>query len=281
MKKHIIQKISSAFTFIGMLLITNPGSGQEIKTELSKVTPAQNNISYFTHDELEKKWSAFTDNKNWKLLEKTVAEKKFQRILNKEAAWGFSGVTTNDKGEKDSVLVCLFDFLNPANIKQGCSMLWAKVGKKTYKAYIVFPEGETKDINRKFDGTEEWYVDETKGTINKASSWGRTFKKCVQRGVSVPGVETELSNNRSKINIGNGSVTVSCPGICLAGALGCTTLAGGVATAIVLSGIVAAGTEGVGIPVLIAAGGIGGAMLFTCVGASCGACVLMCALGAL
>jgi hypothetical protein len=267
--------VTVAFLFSGFC------KGQEIKADLTtRVIPAQTNIDFFSHEELNKQWSEFSQNKNWKILEKAVAAKKFSRILNKEASWGFSGTTINDKGEKDSVLLCLFDFLNPANIKQGCSMLWAKVGRKTYKAYIIFPEGE-KDINKKFELTEEWYVDETKGTINKASSWGRTFKKCVQRGVEVPGVETELSNNRSKISIGGGTVTVSCPGICLAGAIACTALAGGVATSIVLAGIVAAGTEGVGIPVLIAAGGIGAAMLVTCVGASCVACVLMCALGAL
>jgi hypothetical protein len=263
------------------IAISNLVFGQTMKTELSQAIPAQANLNFFTHDELSKKWSEFTTNKNWAILQKDAASKKFSRILNKEASWGFTGTLLNDKGEKDSVLLCLFDFLNPANIKQGCSMLWAKVGKKAYKAYIIFPEGETKDVNRKFANSEEWFVDESTGKIVKAQSWGHTFTKCVQRGVSVPGIETELSNNRSRINIGGGSVTVSCPGICLAGALGCTTLASGVATAIILAGITAAGTEGVGIPVLVAAGGIGAAMLFTCVGASCGACVLMCALGSM
>lgn len=280
MKKQTIQSIQLTM-IIGSLFFASLVKGQELKTELSRIVPAQSNINFFTHDELNKKWAEFSGNRNWNILEKTVAAKKFSRIMNKEAAWGFSGTTINDKGEKVSVLLCLFDFLNPANIKQGCSMLWAKVGEKTYKAYIVFPEGETKDINRKFDLTEEWYVDEAKGTIVKANSWGKSFKKCVQRGVAAPGIETELSNNRSRIVIGGGSVTVSCPGICLAGAIACSALAGGVATAIILAGISAAGTSGVGIPVLIAAGGIGGAMLVTCVGASCVACVLMCALGAL
>ena len=280
MKKRSFQLIQLTL-IAGSLLLTSLAGAQDLKSELSQIVPAQGNINFFTPDELNKKWAEFTQNKNWQILEKTVAARKFNRILNKEAAWGFTGTTVNDKGEKVSILLCLFDFLNPANIKQGCSMLWAKVGTKSYKAYIVFPEGETKDVNRKFDLTEEWYVDEAKGTIVKASSWGRTFKKCVQRGVAAPGIETELSNNRSRIVIGGGSVTVSCPGICLAGAIGCTGLAAGVATSIILAGIVAAGTEGVGIPVLIAAGGIGGAMLATCVGTSCLACVLMCALGAL
>jgi hypothetical protein len=279
MKKQTFQLLQLALVMSTMIL-TNLVSGQELKTELAKIEPAQGGINFFTPDELNKKWTEFSANKNWQILEKTVAAKKFHRILNKEAAWGFTGTTINDKGEKVSTLVCLFDFLNPANAKQGCSMLWAKVGTKSYKAYIVFPEGE-KDVNRKFDLTEEWYVDEAKGTILKASSWGRTFKKCVQRGVAAPGIETELSNNRSRIVVGGGSVTVSCPGICLAGAIACSGLAAGVATSIILAGIAAAGTEGVGIPVLIAAGGIGGAMLATCVGTSCLACVLMCALGAL
>jgi len=279
MKKQTFQFLQLAL-IISTMILTNLVSGQELKTELAKIEPAQGSINFFTPDELNKKWTEFSANKNWQILEKTVAAKQFRRILNKEAAWGFTGTTINDKGEKVSTLVCLFDFLNPANTKQGCSMLWAKVGTKSYKAYIVFPEGE-KDVNRKFDLTEEWYVDEVKGTIQKASSWGRTFKKCVQRGVAAPGVETELSNNRSRIVVGGGSVTVSCPGICLAGAIACSGLAGGVATSIILAGIVAAGTEGVGIPVLIAAGGIGGAMLATCVGTSCLACVIICALGAL
>src|SRR5688572_19486694 len=156
MKKQTFQLIQLT-VIIGSLLMTSPVSGQELTTELAKTVPAQGNLNFFTPEELNKKWAEFSQNKSWQILEKTVAGKQFHRILNKEAAWGFTGTTINDKGEKVSTLLCLFDFLNPANTKQGCSMLWANVGTKTYKAYIVFPEGE-KDVNRKFDLTEEWYV---------------------------------------------------------------------------------------------------------------------------
>lgn len=62
-----------------------------------------------------------------------------------------------------------------------------------------------------------------------------------------------------------GSVTISCRGICLIGGIAFSGLTGGVTTSILLAGIVAAGTEGVEIPILIAAGRIGGAMLVICV----------------
>jgi hypothetical protein len=271
-----------------MLLITSSitlastSRGQDFKKALTEATtPSQNNINFFSPEELTKKWEEFMKDKSWITLAKDVASKKFHRILNKEASWGFNGTIINDKGEKVPAIFCAFDFLDTANIKQGCSMVWTKVGNKSYKSYLIFPSGETKDIERKFGMSEEWFVDEATGTIQKAHSWGKNFIKCVQRGVELPNIETELSKDRSRIKIGGGSVTVSCPGICVAGAIGCSTIAAGVATAIIISGIVAAGTEGIGLPVLIAAGGIGYAILVNCIGASCGACAIMCALGAM
>jgi hypothetical protein len=234
-------------------------------------------ISIFTPDEMNEMWKKFSSDKGWQVLQNEVSTKKFSRIANKEAAWGFKGTITDEKGNKSEVLFCAYDFINPKNTKQGCSMVWSKVGDKSYKAYLVFPEGVT-DLDKKFEASQEWYVDAS-AKIQKANSWGRCFRRCVQRGVPVPNVETELSKDRSRINVGNTSITVSCPGLCFASALTCSTLAAGTAIAIVGAGALTAGTGGITLPVLIAAGGFGAAVLFTCTATGCGSCIFLCALG--
>src|SRR5688572_7979708 len=125
MKKKLIPML---LFLVSQLMIGNLSFGQDIKTGLSEAIPSQSNITLFTPDELNKKWTEFTGNTNWQILQRSLSSRKFSRILNKEASWGFTGTVINDRGEKVSVLLCLFDFINPANIKQGCSMLWAKVG---------------------------------------------------------------------------------------------------------------------------------------------------------
>lgn len=277
-----MKSIKKVLLLVNSIIIITASRGQDVQKVLTEATtPSQSNIAFFTPEELTKKWAEFMKDKSWIALEKDVASKKFHRILNKEASWGFTGTIINDKNEKVPAIFCAFDFLDTANIKQGCSMIWTKVGTKSYKSYLIFPSGETKDFNRKFGMSEEWFVDESTATVQKAHSWGKNFLKCVQRGVELPNIETELSKDRSRIKIGGGTVTVSCPGICLTGAIGCSTIAAGVATTIIVAGIVAAGTEGIGLPVLIAAGGIGYAILVNCIGASCGACAILCALGAM
>lgn len=231
----------------------------------------------FEEKEMKQMWENFSNDKAWQVIAKEAESKGFKKITNKEASWGFEGEIKSPTGKTEKVLFCVFDFLNPKNIKQGCSMVWGKVGDQSYKAYLIFPEGVT-DPDKKFELSQEWYVD-ANNKVQKANSWGRCFRRCMQRGVTATGVETEIGNNRSRIVVGGSSYVVSCPGICLASALGCSGLAAGVAVAVIGAGIVAGGSGGVAIPVLVAAGGIGAGLLFTCVSAGCGTCTFMCALG--
>ncbi|MDJ1500267.1 hypothetical protein [Xanthocytophaga agilis] len=251
-----------------MLVLFNVGYAQNKIPE---------NITVFTPEEMNMMWKKFSSDKSWQVLQKEVDTKNFYRIANKEAAWGFKGTITDEKGVKSEVLFCVYDFLNPKNEKQGCSMVWSKVGEKSYKAYLVFPEGVT-DLDKKFEASEEWYVDAS-NKIQKANSWGKCFRKCVQRGVPVPGVETEIGKDKSKIKVGDATLTVSCPGLCFASALSCSTLAAGTAIAIIGAGVATASTGGITLPVLIAAGGFGAAVLFTCTATGCGSCIFLCALG--
>ncbi len=243
-----------------------------------KADPMPKDITIFTPDEMNEMWKQFSSDKGWQVLQNEVNSKKFFRIANKEAAWGFKGTITDEKGNKSDVLFCTYDFINPKNTKQGCSMVWSKVGDKSYKAYLVFPEGVT-DLDKKFEASQEWYVDKS-AKIQKANSWGRNFRRCVKRGQSVPGVEVELSGNRSRISVGETTFVTNCPGMCFASALACSGLALGAAVAIVGAAGLTAGTAGITMPVLVAAGGFGAAVLFSCTATGCGTCIFLCALGA-
>jgi hypothetical protein len=145
----------------------------------------------FNESELRELWTKFSTDADWQALTAETDKKGFVRILNKEASWGFRGTLTDSKGNKENVLFCAFDFVNAKDYKQGCSMIWQIVGERAYKAYVVFPPGET-DIDKRFANAQEWYAQN--GKVEKAHSWGTRFRACVQRGVPVPGVETELGS---------------------------------------------------------------------------------------
>ena len=253
-----------------LLLCSGRMLAQELKEKDFVFQP-----TIFTESEMKEMWTKFSNDEDWKALVAQTKEKGFTRILNKEAAWGFKGTLTDDKGEKKNVVFCAFDFVNSKDVSQGCSMIWKIVGKESYKAYLVFPPGET-DVNKKFEKAQEWYAE--KGQVKKANSWGTRFRACVQRGVPVPGIETELSNNRSRVNVGGATYTITCQTQCLASAIACSTLAS--VTALATAGIIAASAGTLTIPALITAGGFGAAVLISCSATGCGTCIFMCALAA-
>jgi hypothetical protein len=208
-------------------------------------------MKQFSPKEMDALWDQFGKDQGWAAINKDVATKKFQRIKHEKASWGFKGSRKNAKGQMEDVLFCAFDFYNPNSKKgQGCSMIWRKVGDVTYKAYLIFPDGE-KDFDKALEASLEWFADE-KGQIQKASSWGRCFRRCTR------------SNDRTTVD-SNGT-RFSVPSGCGAGCLASVAVCGG-ATA-----ILAVVTGGVTFPVAALAFGL-------CAGLSCGACFVACAVG--
>jgi hypothetical protein len=227
-------------------------------------------------EEMNGMWERINAEPDGKALVGDMEKKGFTRVLNEQAAWGVTGTLVGRDGAEQEVMLCVYDFLDKNDIGHGGSLVWARVGKKTYRAYWDFPSGE-KDGKKKLEKAKEWYAE--RGQIKRANSFGTRFKQCVQRGNPLPGIETELSGDRSRLKIGGGTYTVSCPTQCLVGAIGCTSLAAGVA--VVTIGVIAASGGTLTLEAIVVAGGIGAAMLLACGGLSCGSCFLLCGLAAL
>lgn len=220
----------------------------------------------FMPEELEENWKKFTSDKEFKILIANLDKKGFVRI--KDAKWGFKGTVLENKKKVDA-LFCVFDCVNKKNPNIIASVIWRKVGKSSYKAYLLFPE-EGKTLDEKLDKKEEWYI-ASNGDIKKANSWGTCFKKCVKRGVIVPGLEQELGGNKSKIKIGDKTITVTCDGVCYTSALACTAIAFG--AAIIAVPLI----EAPPVAIAVVLGGI--AASFMCMVGGCGPCLATCALG--
>jgi len=215
-------------------------------------TILQNTV--FTEEEMKTQWQSFSADKGWKALMKEVEAKGFKRI--ERSSWGFKGELKNIVTQKsEDVMFCAFDFYNPATIKektfQTCSMIWRKVGKDVYKAYIVFPKGVS-EKEKAFAGAEEWFAD-NEGAIQKAHSFNKCFNRCINGGRHSVAVDTKF---------GSVHITADCKSQCLSAVAVC----GGV------TAILEVASGGLGTPVLIATFGI-------CSGIACGQCFAMCALG--
>jgi hypothetical protein len=257
-------------------LICPAGRSQEkVKSVLVPAKEPKFSPVVFNESEMKSMWDQFRRDKGWETLEKEVARKGYVRITNKEASWGFHGTIVDTRGVTREVMFCAFDFLNSKDTKQGCSMIWRMVDGEFYKAYVIFPSGE-RDIDKRFANSEEWFVDR-QGAVQKAHSWGKCFRACVQRGNTATGVEVEIGKDKSRIKVGDSNFTVTCQTQCFASALACAGLAS--ATAITTAGVIAASGGTLTIPTLIAAGGFGAAVLIGCAATGCGTCIFLCALG--
>jgi hypothetical protein len=203
-------------------------------------------------------WERFTKERDFQALMKDVNQKGFERINAKEAAWGVEGEFIDGKGNSSPFLFCVYDFYHPKSKQgQGCSMIYKRMGNKTYKAYIVFPEGE-KDAQKAMANAKEWFVD-AKANVQLANSFSKCFPKCVATGGKTPGLDADIVNG--KVRIGGKTYTISCLGICGFSTALCTTAI----TAIVLA------TGGIGVPVAVA-------LLVGCAG-PCATCMALCAIG--
>lgn len=230
----------------------------ELKKEKIKAAPQieidkdnMKDFHQFSEDEMKKMWDKFSSDAGFKELMKQVNEKGFKRINIPEAAWGFKakGIDKNSKKEVDLVY-CAYDFYNPKAKKgegQGCSMIWRKVGDEVYKAYLIFPEGE-KNMEKALESSQEWFVND-KNKVEKASSWGRCFRRCIQKGNSI-------------VEIKDVKVRTNCHNSCLGAVAICGAVTAGIA----------ASTAGMGVPAAIA-------LFFGCAGVGCAPCFAACALG--
>jgi hypothetical protein len=254
---------------------------------------AQGKIPAFTKEKLKEKWTQFKNDKAFSQLLSEVEKKGFKKLEKENTQWGFEGEVTNKSGKTKQVLFCVYDYVKEAdgqNLKQNCSVVWKKVDNKVYKAYIVFPPGET-NMEKALLGAKEWYADE-KGVheavafypstdaekssvltgpndededdflIPFASNWGKCFTACVKTGGTAPNLDVDIING--KLKVGSKTYTISCPGYCMFSAACALTALG--------AGMVLVET-GVGLALAIAAA--------SACGLPCSACFGMCAIGCL
>lgn len=284
--KSVINKTWICFS-VAMLIISgivaqNPGSNT-----------SQGKIPAFTKEKLKEKWSQFKNDKAFSQLLSEVEKKGFKKLEKENTQWGFEGEVTDKSGKTKQVLFCVYDYVKESdgqNAKQNCSVVWKKVDNKVYKAYIVFPPGET-NMEKALSDAQEWYADDkgvhkvaylnqlqqtdqsftVTGPNDKseddfhvpfASNWGKCFLACVQTGGTAPNIDADIING--KLKVGGKTYTISCPGYCMFSAV-CALTA-------LSAGIVLAET-GVGLALAIAAS--------AACGLPCSACFGMCAIGCL
>jgi hypothetical protein len=230
---------------------TNPSEIQGKKKMLEEAPS-------LSESELNELWGSFTREKDFGALLKSAEGKGFERIKAKEAAWGFKGEFIDKENKVTPFLFCVYDFYNPkSKAGQGCSMVYKRLGNQSYKAYIVFPEGE-KDVKKAFAGAKEWYVD-SGAKVEVAHSWSKCFPACVSSSGKLPGLDVDIKNG--KVQIGKSTYSISCLGTCGFAAAIC----GSLVTAITIA------TGGVSVPVAVA-------VLLGCAG-PCAGCLALCAIG--
>jgi hypothetical protein len=264
-----------------------------IRAQNPGINKSQEKIPSFTKEKLKEKWTHFKNDKVFSKLLNEVEKKGFKKLEKENTQWGFEGEITDKSGKTKQVLFCVYDYVKDSdekNSKQNCSVIWKKVDNKIYKAYIVFPPGET-NMEKALSGAQEWYADEmgvhkavayyplnsddnsmaltgpnemgdNDFVIPFASNWGKCFLACVQTGGTAPNIDVDIING--KLKVGGKTYTISCPGYCMFSAA-CALTALGVGMVLV--------ETGVGLALAIAAA--------AACGLPCSACFGMCAIGCL
>ena len=153
-------------------------------------------LCVLTVSELKNKFSALSDDADMKLLKNELKEKGWNKFENEQMSYGVTAVRKDETGKSFPFELYVFDYYNKSTHQTG-ALIWRNNGKSVYKAYLLFPSGE-KDFEKAMEGSVEMYADG--GKIQKASSFGRCFKRCVSK---------------------------SCPSFCLVGSMAC--MLGGVA----------------------------------------------------
>jgi hypothetical protein len=219
---------------------------------------AEVNAKQFTKAELKHKWQGLTKGKGWNKLMKEIDMKGLKRL--EESSYGFSGTLKDTKtGKTVDIEYGVFDFYSPSAKKdssfQTGSMVYRKIGSDIYRAYIVFPKGES-DVQKNFAAAQEWFVDE-KDEVKKANSFGTCFNRCVLGGdrlLSIYAIEFG----------GYRTVRANCSSNCFRAIVNCGSMV------TILSFVLGAP----GVPILLAGFAI-------CAGAECAACLTYCALSSL
>lgn len=224
------------------------------------------------------------------LLPKLYSDKSFKVLVDhlqksnylvvKDRSWGYTG-SLDVNGKIEEVKLFMFDIVQPKT-KQSGTIVWRQIGKQIYKCYLLFDD-KSKTWDDMLAKSQEWYVNST-NKIVKAQSWGKCFRKCVKRGETVPGIEVELPNGKSRITLGPSGQTmdVSCSGVCW-GFIAVCGFGTGVIYAATVATIFAASSTGVGVaavPYIAVAGVTGGiGFLGICAGAGCSLCYAVCGVG--
>lgn len=232
-------------------------------------------IIEFDKQELKNRFLKLQKNKKHNILLIDAQNKGYLKVPGAE--WGYSAKTSDG----ESFEIQIYDMAKKDDHLSAGSIVYRKFGKEEYFAYIEFPK-DAKGNDERFDLGTEYYIDKD-SKVKLANSWGKCFRKCVKRDVNASGVETEINNGKkSKVKIGQRTITVSCAGNCINAALNCGIMVGGlgvVATG-VLVGLAATGVGAIATPeVAVATVAIGLAAYVFCVGASCGPCIAVCAIG--
>lgn len=121
-----------------------------------------------TTAELNSKFRSLSGDAAFKLLERDLVNKKFDRLNTMEHAYGFTGTFKDKSGKPSAGEFYTYDFYNKTT-KQLASIIWGINGKSTYKAHIVFPAG-VKDFKIAMEKGVEMYVD-AGNKLQKASSF--------------------------------------------------------------------------------------------------------------
>jgi hypothetical protein len=111
-----------------------------------------------------------------KPLRNELQSKGFVRLITPGSSYGFTGNHKDADGKMAEVEFYAYDYYNKATNQMG-SLIWRNNGKSVYKAYLIFPAGE-KDFEKALESSVEMYLDAT-GKIQKASSFGRCWRRCV------------------------------------------------------------------------------------------------------